>query len=139
MYTKKQLAILVSAAVVLFLVGFALGYLLHPQKAADKVKIQAATNLSSKVVSSVVAYGQVKSISGRNITLSNLGDSLTILVAADAPIYSFIVKDKATAPVQQKVSFGSIKIGDSVNVAVKTLSSGQLEGSSVIILPVPAK
>lgn len=137
MFTKKQIAILIAVGLVLLAMGVALGiFLPKPLALENLTKIKAANNLSSKVVSSIVAYGQVESINGRDIILSNLGDNLAISISNSAKVYSFVIKKGATAPVQQPVEFENIKVGDKVNVAVKILPSGQLEGSSVIILPV---
>lgn len=140
---KKQSVILIVAGILIFLVGVGLGITLQNSNKAQARKVQAVNNLVSKVVSSIVAYGQVENIDGRNITLSNLGDNLVISIADNAQVYSFTTpvagKNGATAPVQQTVKFEDIKIGDNVNVAVKLSPSGQMQGSSVIILPMSAK
>ncbi|MGD0576647.1 MAG: hypothetical protein ABSA74_01050 [Candidatus Staskawiczbacteria bacterium] len=139
---KSKLVILIIVGVALFLIGGGLG-IVSTQKGSQRTKIEATNSLSSKVVSSIIAYGQVKNIDGRNITLSNLDDNLTISIADNAQVYSFTTpvagKNGGTAPVQQTVKFENIKIGDNVNVAIKLLPSGQLEGSSVIILPLPVQ
>jgi preprotein translocase subunit YajC len=128
---KKQLAIIITAGIIIFLIGGILGIFIYRLQNKNIVENKkAVSSLSSKVVSSVVVYGQVKSINGKSITLSNLGDDLTIIIADNAQVFSF-----ATATVQQKVNFEDIKVGDSVNISVKLLSTGQLEGLSVIILP----
>jgi hypothetical protein len=136
---KKQLSILIVAGVLIFLIGGGLGIFLI-QGSSGRAKVEMANNLSSKVISSIIAYGQVKNINGRNITLSNLGDNLSILIANDAQVYAFVVPTDAgenttASPVQQTVNFETIKIGDNVNVAVKILPNGQVQGTSVIILP----
>lgn len=132
---KKQLITLIVVSVVLFLLGGALGVLLQGQMGPQKTKVAAVQSLSSKAISSVVAYGQVDSINGRDITLSNLGDSLTVSLLDNAQVYSFTTQKGSTAPVQQTLKFENIKVGDKVNVAVKLLPTGQMQGSSVIILP----
>lgn len=136
MIEKKQLIILISAGVLIFLIAGALGFVLGMPHGPQKAKIETATNLSSKVISSMVAYGQVKNIDGRNITLNNLGDDLTISISNTAQVYSFSVPEGATAPVQKTIKFEDIKVGDKINATIKTLPNGQLEGESVIILPV---
>lgn len=135
MYTKKQLTILIVSGVLLFAIGADLGIFFGGRLGPEKTKIKAANNLSSKVVSSMTAFGQVKNIDGRNITLSNLGDDLTISVAGNAQVFSFSTPAGASAPVQKTIKFEDIKTGDKVNVTLKTLPTGQLEGLSVIILP----
>jgi flagellar basal body-associated protein FliL len=132
---KKQLTILIISGAVIFIIGVVAGIFLGGIVGPQKAKVAAANNLSSKVVSSMVVYGKVKSISGRNITLDNLGDTSTISIAASAPVYSFRTSEGVMAKVQQIVKFGDIRIGDNVNISVKLLPSGQLQGSSVIVLP----
>jgi len=131
MLDKKQLTILIVIGVALFLFGAALGITFIQSGA----KVQTANSLASKVISSIIAYGQVKSINGNSITLSNLGDDLIISAAKDAKVYSFTTV-VGGAPVQKLVGFGNIKVGDKINVTMKLSPKGQLEGSLVVILPV---
>jgi len=82
-----------------------------------------------------VAYGQVSKVEGRAVTLTYGGNTLAINVKQDAPVYSFAQAAGAAAPTQQKVDFSAVKVGDSVNIVLKMLASGDLEGQQVIILP----
>jgi hypothetical protein len=141
MFSAKQITILIIAGVLLLLLGAGVGALLS-RASLQQTKVNAVNSLASRVISSIVAYGQVKNINGRNITLSNLGDDLTITVADSAQIYSFVTpsttdknKTATTAPVQQTVGFGNVKVGDNINMTIRLLPTGQLEGASVIILP----
>lgn len=132
---NKKLAILIIAGIVLVLLGGVAGVIFQAKFLSPQSKSMNA--LSSKVISSIVAYGQVKNINGKNVTLSNLGDNLLISIADNAQVYSFTTPPgsaKNTAPVQQTGKFDDLKVGDNVNVAVKLLPTGQLEGVSVIIL-----
>jgi hypothetical protein len=138
MIDKKQLVILIIAGIVIFLAGGAAGIVFEKQKIPTQ-KIEAADSLSSKVISSIVAYGEVKSINGRNITLSNLGTDLIITIAGNAPVYSFANRSGSTAPSQQTVAFSDIGKGDKINIALKVLTTGQVQGTSVIILESPGK
>lgn len=138
----KNLIIVVVVAVVAIVIGGATGMMIQQQKNAPQIAqaeslMPAIKGLSSKVIPSIIAYGQVTSIEGRNISLSYNGEALTIPVKENANVYSFIQADGAkagTAPAQQKVLFSDIKKGDSVNVSVKLFQDGRLEGQSVIIL-----
>ncbi len=133
MYTKNQLVVFIASIVIVFVLGLMLGIAIKPQQSpAVQTKVEAATNLSSKVVSSITAYGKVSGIQGRDLTLSSLGDDLVVTAAPDARIYSFDSSSK-----QQITQFESIKAGDNVNVALKLLPNGKLQGTSIIILPVP--
>lgn len=92
--------------------------------------------LSSKVIASIIAYGTVADIQGKNITLSYNSDSVVIAIADTAEIYSFSQASGGNAaPTQTKTEFSQIKKGDSLNVTLNLLSDGQLKGTSVIILP----
>ena len=143
---KNNLVVLIIAGVLIFLVGGGLG-IVFMQRGSQQIKIETASSLASKVVTSMVAYGKVENIDGKNITLSNLGDNLTISMADNAQVYSFTTptttdkngKVTTGTPIQQTVKFGDIKIGDNVNVAIKLLPNGQMQGSSVIILPAISK
>jgi len=138
---KKQQIILIIVGVLLFLLGLIVGIIFQQQGGVQSVKIETANNLLSKVVSSVTAYGKIENINGKIITLGNLGDSLAISLSENAPIYSFnIDADKPnSAPAQKTVNFEDIKVGDNVNVSVKSLPTGQLQGLSLVILPKPAE
>jgi hypothetical protein len=138
MIDKKQLSILIVMGILIFLAGGALGIISENQKIPTQ-KIETANNLSSKVISSIVAYGEVKSVNGRNIVLSNLGTDLTIRIAENAPVYSFATRSGSAAPVQQTVKLSDISKGDKINIALKVLPIGQMEGTSVVILESPSK
>lgn len=141
---KTQIIILVVAGIFLFLLGGALG-VIYSKIGPQAAKVEAGNNLSSGVISSISAFGQVKNISGRNLTLNNLGDDLVIPISDTAQIYAFVTpaaaqnSKTAPVPVQQLVKFEDIKMWDRVNVAVKLLPTGQLQGSAVIILPTQSK
>jgi len=140
---KKQLVILTTVGALILLIGIGLGVVFQMQNKTQVENRKAVNSLSSKVVSSITAYGQVKNIEGRNITLSNLGDNLTISIANNAQAYSFSTPTTADkngkvttgVPVQKTVKFGDIKVGDNVNIAIKLLPTGQVQGQTVVILP----
>ena len=141
---KKILMVIV--AVVLLVVGVFLGMGLQMQKDNAKINgsastISAVKSLSSKVVPSIIAYGQVTNISGKVLTLSYSGDVLDVKISDNSNIYSFSAptapagSKTPTAPVQQKALFSDIRKGDNLNVSLKLKADGSLEGQSVIILP----
>jgi hypothetical protein len=138
----KKLIILV---IIFLIVGAVLGAAYKGVLDAPKMKKIAVMEptikgLSSKVVPSIVAYGQVTNISGRNITLTYSQETLTIKVSNTANIYSFSApKAGSTTPTQQKASFSDIKKGDNLNINLKVSANGALEGQSVIILPSATK
>lgn len=114
-------------------------FLMSSQQVSPEIE-KATTiikNLTSKTVISSVAYGEVSKIEGRNVTLSFGGDNLKIKMMGDAPIYSFS-NDSAGKPVQKKVNLETVKIGDTLNIAIKVLPDGQIQGQSILIIrPAP--
>ncbi len=146
-----RIIILIILAVVIAALGTGAGIFYQMQKNAPDVKKAAAAEiitktLTSKTVTSITGYGQVKKIEGRNITLNNAGDSLTVHIADDAQIFSFspappsdknkngsAARNGSTAPIQEKVNFEDVKLGDSLSINLKFLPDGKFEGSSVII------
>jgi len=132
---KKQLTILIVAGAVIAILCVALAYVSIYKTGPQAVERDTINSLSSKVFSSIIAYGQVQAIEGRNVTVSNLGDNLTISLIDSAQVYFFEAIGGSAAPVQKKGAFGDIKVGDKVNISVRVLPAGGLEGMVVTILP----
>jgi len=140
----------VLGAIVLLGLGYSAGYfaVLTSEKGKTELQIEqlekAADALktlsSSKVISCFAVLGEVTKIDGRDITLKSTGDSLTIHIKEDAKVYSSAKNGSfgtgATSSVQQQVEFKDIKKGDFLNIGVKLLPDGQLEGQVINILPV---
>jgi len=128
---KNNILILIIVGLALFVVGSGAGVFYQTQK--DSLKVETIDKLSSKAVPSIVAYGQVEKIEGRDVALSYQEDALTVRVKDNAVIYSFIVDSEGKSS-QQKVDFSEIKKGDNVNINVKVLETGELQGQQVYIL-----
>ncbi|MDP3882990.1 MAG: hypothetical protein Q8Q48_02955 [Candidatus Staskawiczbacteria bacterium] len=132
---KANILILILIGAVLFVIGGGLGIFYQTQKDAPYLKKASTIDvLGSKVIPSVVAYGRVTKIEGRNISLTYMGDSLTVQVKDGAQVSSFVSSSGSKTPVQTKASFNDIKIGNDINISVKVLTDGQLQGESVFIL-----
>ncbi len=136
---NRSLIVLIIVVLAVFVLGGGVGIFFQTQKDAPLLKkaeeMEAAVKkLSSKVIASTVAYGEVTKIEGRNITLKYGEETLTIKIKDNAPIYSF-AQNKEKIPVQQAAKFEDIKTADNLNIALKLLSDGSLESQSVIILP----
>lgn len=127
---EKKIAVIIPIIAALIM-GGAIGIYFQFQKDAPKLNIarNVIKSLSSKVVPSIVAFGKVSKIDGRNITLDYNGDSITISIINDAQIYGSSGQDGQTAE-----SFENIKMGDNLSVNLKVLPDGQLQGQSIIIL-----
>ena len=143
---------IILAIIVLVLIFFAAGaasgifyekqkQYFNPVKSESEVKSeQIIKEISSKIVPSMNAYGQVSKIDGRAMTLRYNGQENQILamnVRSDAKVYSFlsVVANKEGGSVSSKeVAFEDIKIGDTINAVIKITSDG-IEGLSLIIMP----
>ena len=90
---------------------------------------KTADLILSKTISSITASGVVEAINGRNITISNAGDSITVSIPDGKPVYTLATENG----MQKKITFEDIKIGDSVNVGLKAKDNKQLEGQSIIV------
>ena len=145
---KILIFLLIIAGAVIFTVGGGgLGILYQTQKDAPQIgKLQATElalnnivkELSSTVISSIISYGKVSKIEGRNITLTFEKESLTIKVREDALVFSMVQtaplkNGSAFTTTQQKAEFKDIKLGDDLNIRVKLSIDGQLEGGVIII------
>lgn len=131
------LVILIAIGLVIFLIGGGLGFFYQWQKNAPKIKeagefLEIKNTLSSELVPSMVAFGQVISISGRDITIaSNNGKTLSVNINKDAPIYSYI---SAAAPNEQtRIDIDEIKKGNLLNITMKLNPDGSLSGQMVMV------
>ena len=129
------IALSIVAGLLLIASGGALGFFYKTQQVSPQLDV--IKNLSSKIIPSMVAYGQVTEIEGRNITLSYGGDNIKINVEESSSVY-LSINDSAGKPMQEKISFKDIKKGNNLSVAVKLLPNGQLQSQSIfVLLPVP--
>ena len=128
--------------VVALVLGGVIGMTVQTSMFAPKeAKLQkyegVVASLSSKVIPSIMAYGQVTKIEGRTITVSYNKEDLVVPFKDSAIIYAFnppSAGSKTTSPTQTKVSFSEIKVGDNLSVTVKLLPDGVVSGDSAVIL-----
>ena len=139
---KKEtlIAIVIIGGLIFLGIGFSLG-LSSGQKAIKEVKAPLAELLASKVIGSLttIASGEVTEIAGRNLTLSKKGDTLTILIREDAPIYRLVPPEEVTEVpqpvVREEIEFGEIKVGAQVNITCELRVDASLSGIEVTVLP----
>ena len=142
---KKETLIIIAVVggLVLLGIGFSLGLSLG-KKAMEGTEVETplADLLESKVITGLttVASGEVAEMSGRNLTLSAEGDTLTILIREAAPIYHLVLpEEKATEVpqpvVREEIEFGEIKVGDQVSITCQLKADTSLEGVEVTVLP----
>lgn len=149
---KKKYIIIVPSAIIIFVlillasffIGKNIGISYQLEKDATTVgeNAKAALAISSlvlKTVPSIIAYGKVEKISGRNITVTYSGDTMTVPIEANASIYAIIKdvlnKDSGSQTSEQKrVNFNEIRTGNNVNISLKISPNGDIVGETVIIL-----
>jgi len=130
---QKQLVLVIIGALILVGLASGFGYQLGQKSVGATPENQLPTVLESKVTQkwSGLAVGVVTEISGRNLTLTKNGDSLTIPVLETAKIYFAISEELEKKP--ESISFEEIKVGDEVNVGIATIEN-DLVGETVTIL-----
>ena len=129
---KKKILIILGASILIGLI-FGLSYWLG----GKQVKT-AFSFLESKVMQNwlATASGKVIGISNHSLTVSNQGDTLTILINEGASIYREIRPEETSElplPIK-KIGFEEIKIGDQVKIPCRLNPGGVLEGVTVTIL-----
>ncbi|SRR3990167_578733 len=132
---NKTISTVLISGLLFLILGTGIGFMYKTIQISPQIKKTTAIikDLSSKTILSSVAYGQVSKIEGRDITLSYSGDSIKISMEANSPVYSF-ANDSIGKPIQKKVSLKEVKIGDNLNITIKVLPDGQIQGQSVLIL-----
>src|SRR3989339_1252658 len=140
---KKFSALIIVSAFAFLVVGLGVGVVYQKQADASQVekspKTKAINILSSKIIPSITAFGEVTKIDGKNITLSFGGDNLTVKINDDAQIYfpARDTKDENGKPItapQKIVKFSDIKIRDDASINVKLLTDVKMEGQLVVVL-----
>ena len=137
---NKTILIIFFAIIFILVVLFAFVAGVSFQMKKDSPKLETGQKneitlqkLSSKLIHSIDAYGQVKNISGRDVTLSSGTDNLTVRISNDAKILFYIAPEGSKQSSTQKAGFEDIKKDFMVNININILSDGSLESSSVII------
>jgi hypothetical protein len=140
---KSSTIWLVLLAVVMLVVGAGIG-MLYQKGTASPVSTQPAPQaliqkLNSKVIPSIVAYGQVKGISGKVITLTYGGDDVTVTMNDNAQYSALVPATKTTSANSRKASLLEIKTGSKINITLKVTPEGKFVGASSFIFPATAK
>lgn len=138
---KKIIIFLIISGVILFLFGFGLGifYQTKTPKVQQLIKSEPTIKaLGSKVVQSAVAFGNVKKIDGRKITLGFEGDEISINIIDNAQIFSSIPRKnpdtgKLFTGNPLVAQFKDIGLGDQITINFNIGADGQMQGNSVYI------
>lgn len=150
---QRNTIIMVIVAVIILIVGVVGGMAWQKSLSAASLQklaqLQAMEptikSLSTKMFPSIVAYGNVTKIEGRNITLTSNAETITIPTTDNTYIYTVeaptkpAAKGTTAAPTQQRAQFSQIKTGNNVSVAIRVLPTGGIEALSVMIIPLGTK
>ena len=130
---KTQMALIIIGALILVGIASVFSYQLGQKSVGVTPENQFPNVLESKVTQkwSGLATGVVTEISGRNLTLTKNGDSLTISILETAKVYFAIPEELEKKP--ESVSFEEIKVGDEVNIGIAAVENN-LVGETVTIL-----
>lgn len=139
--SRSLIIILVISGLVIFVLGGVVGVLYQNQKTGGTIlpsgqgqpveSTKASGSVKSAVVTSVVLFGQVKSISGKTLVIANNGDTAQVTVSSETKI--FTVDYTSGAPVQKNAQFANIKVGATVNIGAKVLNNDTFSAQSVTI------
>ena len=142
---KTNLIILgIVGGLILLGAGYSYG-IFTAQKGLEELQ-QAPTLLSELLASKVIkglntsAAGEIATISGRSLTLSAEGDTLTVLIRDDATLGRMVPPTEAATEVpkplaREEIAFSDLKVGDRVAVACQLSAAGTFEGIDVTVLP----
>ncbi len=122
---KKKIIILISISILFLIVGFLFGKIYQIQKGNFQLEY-LISSLNSDVIPSIISYGKVTEINGRNITIAFNDSLIVVYVKEDIPIYKINGR-------QEEINFEQIKVGDELNVELKiNIESENFEAESVI-------
>jgi len=95
---------------------------------------QIVKNLSSGVIVSTLAYGQVSNISGKNVTLTSGDSSLAIPFTDSTQVYTIVPPTSGGQGGSNQASdFSQIQVGQNLSVNIKILPDGSLQAVSAFI------
>jgi hypothetical protein len=137
----SKIILFVIIILIVFFAGVGVGILQYNFFGGQNAKMLSAVKvLSSQMVPTISAYGQVAEINGKIITISFSEETLSVPIRDDAKISSVggfnqVPGSVVSVASQPSVDFNSIKKGDNVTINMRLLSDGTLEGTAVFILP----
>lgn len=128
---NRLYVVIIGSALILLFIGYLLGAASYEYKnRAQESKLKnIVMALESDVVPSIVSYGKVVSINGREIVMAFNEDKIRIKIRDDAKIHALSGKLNGD---QAPFDFNQIKVGDMLNVDVSVDHDGNFVGNSVI-------
>ena len=133
---KKNLII---AIIISLILGFSGGYILGLKQILSKIPKDTIILKKSEVIQawSAIATGEIIGISDRTLTLSEYGETLTIPIAEEAVITTFVLSEEENGKRRAEskiIEFKDLKVGDKVNVIFE-LADSELRGITVTVFP----
>jgi len=119
---------IIAAGFVLLFIGYLFGMSIYSQKNQNQeLKIKNIISaLTSDVVPSIVSYGKVVSINGRELVIAFNEAQINVKIKDNARVYLLSSGD------QEQFDFGQIKVGDMLNIDISVDQDGNFIGESVI-------
>jgi hypothetical protein len=127
-----SIVLLIILGLVIFAGGMGLGIVYQNKKLKD-FKSNISELFNKNIIIATVS-GNIVDINGRNITMGYENNSVIIKIRDDAEIVSTIfVKDKngVIASESKELKFEDLKKRDNIQVNIKILPDGTLEGQSI--------
>lgn len=140
----KKTHLILGSVIILILLGLgcSFSYFLGKKEIGENKEICPFIGLlSSKIINGFVttASGEVTQISGRDLTLSKEGGTLTIPMGEDALIYQTVPPEEVEGvpqpAVREEITLEEIKVGDKVSISCQLKNDGTLEGIEVMVSP----
>lgn len=126
---KKQIILLIICVLVILILGYGAVVFYKAQQASLQASAMVKM-LSSKLISPIMAFGEVKDVSSDgNITLSYNGNTIVVKTKDGAKILAV-----QNGP-QKEVKLQDLKVGDFVNITLNITQNYTIEGSRVLIIP----
>lgn len=128
---KKQ--IISALAVVLIIVGFAVGLSVGFINGKADNLVQT---LNSKSFLDVTALGVIQNISGNDITINRLGTIFSVKMQNGAKVLSYIGGGNLASTIKT-ITLNDLKVGDYVTVGLVVGKNGDIAGNFISVLPSP--
>ncbi len=142
---RNMFPVVVVLALVIFLAGGVVGVLY--QKSGTSAPTSSTlsstagklvTTVQSPVVSALIVYGTVKSISGTVVTVAHSGGTASVNVGSQAKVY--VLDETQNQAVPKASTFASIKVGSTIQMNAKVLGTYALDAmTAVVIISAPAQ